>query len=100
VRKADEFMFLEGSTLTHISKLQRSHPLDIMPWTTSSAEPKRSKPTGSKAKTTEKPSGPTLDKFMKSNKEDDRTGGTDVVMNEDGTMHNTTPARDAGGMMA
>ncbi|KXN88145.1 Putative transcription factor C16C4.22 [Leucoagaricus sp. SymC.cos] len=84
VRKADEFMFLE----------------DIVPWLTWESETKRTKarsdangdkPDKSSKSTKDekavKHSGPTLDKFVISNKEPSRTEDEmDIVMNDDGTM--------------
>lgn len=54
-------------------------PLDLIPWTSSEAEKKRSKPVPGV-----KPSGRTLlDQFAVAKKEK----GMEVVMNEDGTMY-------------
>ncbi|KAL9711127.1 DNA-directed DNA polymerase epsilon, subunit C [Leucoagaricus gongylophorus] len=77
VRKADEFMFLE----------------DILPYTTSPSvpekKPKRPKSAPEAAKGSVKHSELNLDKFIVSSKEKEaeEDNGTDVVMNEDGTMY-------------
>jgi hypothetical protein len=81
VRKADEFLFLEGV----FSVISDSHNVDeyrleIMTWTSAEPPVKRAKPKGKGVAS----SGPTLlDSFVVRTAEESE----DVVMNEDGTMY-------------
>jgi hypothetical protein len=81
VRKADEFLFLEGvSSVFLIRTTLIKYRAEIMPWTSAEPAVKRAKPKGKGVVA----SGPTLlDSFVV--KADVET--EDIIMNEDGTMY-------------
>lgn len=87
VRKADEFMFLEGALDIHaIARypLSELYILEIIPWLSADAPAKR-KPKGVSGV---KGAPTLLDQFVVSSKGGDKDAdeGGDIIMNEDGTM--------------
>lgn len=79
VRKADEFLFLEGVSSVFLIRTMLIKRAETMPWTSAEPAVKRAKPKGKGVVASE----PTLlDSFVV--KADVET--EDIIMNEDGTM--------------
>jgi hypothetical protein len=89
VRKADEFLFLEGGCyFGQLAFEFLNQVLELIPWTASDAVPKRKigKPRDAKEGISAAPT--LLDQFVITAKKDgDKSDNSNLVVNDDGTMY-------------
>jgi hypothetical protein len=84
VRRADEFLFLEGKPLFIDTMTDSEMAAEIVPWPDPSDVPARRKPGQKKTALISSDSAPTmLDSFLTNNNNE---SATDIIENEDGTM--------------
>lgn len=85
VRKADEFIFLEGGCqFVQLAFKLLHQSLELIPWTSSDAAPKRKIGKARDGKEGISAAPTLLDQFVRTAKKD---GESKVVMNDDGSMY-------------